>query len=221
MLEEYPSMEFIQTPDNEIEVMNSILKEKPNLLFLDIDDFTKKPFDFANELSQYLETPPLFIAISSNKNNAYQSMKHDFIDYLLKPITELDIRKCIIKFQKKYIAKKKSTLCLKSYKDFHYLNTNNILFLKADNNATEFHLNDGKSTNAYKTLKTFESKLPENFLRIHKSYIINTDYISRINYSKHTFTIKSETAHSCIPFTKTYSDNIEHIKELLSNTLVA
>lgn len=220
VLKEYASMEFTGASHSYTEVMNTVLKEKPSLVFLDIDTFTKRPFDFISELNQYMDTPPFFIAISSNKDHAYDAMKYDFIDYLLHPLEELDIRKAVLKFQKKHTVKKKSNLCLKSYKDYQYLDTNDILFLKADNNATEFHINDGKVTNAFKTLKTFEDKLPRNFLRIHKSYVVNTDYISRINYSKHTLTVKGETL-SCIPFTKTYLDNIELIKELLTETLVA
>jgi len=220
VMEEYPSLQFIESSTSYTKVMNTVLKEKPSLVFLDIDNFTDRPFDFISELSQYIDTPPLFIAISSNKDQAYDAMKYDFIDYLLLPLEELDIRKAVLKFQKKHAVKKKRKLCLKSYKDYQYLDTNDILFLKADNNATEFHINDGKVTHAFKTLKTFESKLPRNFLRIHKSYIVNTDYISRINYGKYTLTIKGQTLCN-IPFTKTYLDNVAHIKELLSETLVA
>ncbi|NQY30148.1 MAG: response regulator transcription factor [Flavobacteriaceae bacterium] len=220
VLEDFPMLEFIGASSNYDDVMNTILKEKPALVFLDIDTFTDTPFDFVHELSQYLKNTPQLIAISSTKDKAYDAMKLNFIDYLLTPLSELEIRKSIINFENKCCLKKKSTLCLKSYKDYQYIDTNDILFLKADNNTTEFHLKDGKVINAYKTLKTFENKLPNNFLRIHKSYVVNAEYVTRINFGKLNCTIKGNILCT-IPFTKTYLDNVFIIKESLSLTLVA
>jgi len=220
ILSDYPMLEFIGASSDYDEVMNTLLKENPALVYLDVDNFTTTPFNFVSELNQYMNSIPQFIALSNNKDKAYDAMKLNFTDYLLTPLSELEIRKSVITFQNKCTIKKKSTLCLKSYKDYQYIDTQDILFLKADNNTTEFHLKDGKVINAYKTLKTFENKLPKNFLRIHKSYIVNTEYVTRINYGKLNCTIKSNILCT-IPFTKTYMDNVALIKKSLSLTLVA
>jgi len=202
-------------------VTNMILKEKPNLVFINVDDFVDTPFNFINELSLYLNYAPKFIALSSRKTHAFQALKFNFVDYLLTPIAEVDIRKSLLKFLK---ANPKSfpetTLCLQSYKDYRYLNTNDILFLKADNNTTAFHLKDGSTVHAYKTLKVFEQKLPDTFLRIHKSYVINSKYVTRINYGKSNFTLNNCKFHK-IPFTKTYQNNVETIVNCLSKLSIA
>lgn len=220
VLADYPTLKFLGASSNYDDVMNTLLKEKPTLLYIDLDGFTNTPFQFVNELSQYMTSVPQLIALSKNKDHAYEAMKSNFTDYLLTPLNELEIRKSIITFQQSSIIKKKSTLCLKSYKDYQYLDTEDVLFLKADNNTTEFHLKNGKVIHAYKTLKTFQDRLPSHFCRIHKSYVVNTNYISRINHGKLTCTIKGETPHT-IPFTKTYEDKIASIKNYLSQTLVA
>jgi DNA-binding LytR/AlgR family response regulator len=112
------------------------------------------------------------------------------------------------------------TLCLKSYKDFHYLDTDEILYLKADNNSTDFVMKDGSTISAFKTLKTFENKLPKNFVRVHQSYILNINYVSRINYGKSICALKSGKLQ--LPFSKTYKDNIDSLKKILSkNTITA
>lgn len=139
------------------------------------------------------------------------------------------MQRSILRYQKTYPSsicekacpksQKCKTVCLKSNKDYQYLNTEKILFLKADNNTTDFHMKDGAIIGAYKTLKTFESTLPQNFLRIHKSYIINICYISRIHYGKSICIIKYPFCK--IPFTKTFIKNIESInKSLTNNTFV-
>ena len=74
----------------------------------------------------------------------------------------MDLRICLKKFQKKYLLQNKKNICLKSYRDYQYLDTDEILYLKADNNTTDFYMKDGNTINAFKTLKTFEAKLPNN-----------------------------------------------------------
>ena len=90
------------------------------------------------------------------------------------------------------------------------------MLLKADNNTTDFYLSDGSTVIAYKTLKTFESILPSNFVRIHKSYIVNKDYVNRINYGKGMCSVKDLSEK--IPFTKTYTANIDTIIKTLSDS---
>jgi DNA-binding LytR/AlgR family response regulator len=211
VLEDYYEFNCIGTSTDFNEAMNTILKETPDLVFFNIDNIIKNPFEFAQELNLFNQDFPVFIAISSSKEKAYDVIKNGFFDFLLNPITELEIRKSILKLLKKIPAQSRKTICLKSYKDYQYLKTDEILFLKADNNTTDFHMSDGNIISAFKTLKTFENILPNNFHRIHKSYIINKNFISRIQYGKFTCTIKRNSFE--VPFTKTYIGNIEIINK--------
>ena len=215
-MEDYHEFNCVGVSNEYNHALNMILKETPNLIFIDIDSTFEKPFEFVNELnSLFSDYFPVFIAISSSKDKAYEVIKNGFFDFILNPISELEIRKTILKFQKRNTAIVNKNICLKSNKDYQYLNTDEILFLKADNNTTDFYMSDGNIISAFKTLKTFEEVLPENFLRIHKSYIINKNFVSRIQYGKLICTIKKNSYD--IPFTKTYIDNIEIMKKTLSH----
>ena len=215
MLEDYHEFNCIGVSSEYDHALNMILKETPNLVFIDIDNTFEKPFELVNELNLlFSDYFPVFIAISSSKDKAYEAIKNGFFDFILNPLSELEIRRSILKFQKRNPAIINKNICLKSNKDYQYLNTDEILFLKADNNTTDFYMSDGNIISAFKTLKTFEDVLPENFLRIHKSYIINKNFVSRIQYGKLICTIKKNSYD--IPFTKTYIDNIEIMKKTLS-----
>ncbi len=216
VLDKFDDFHFIgSTADINI-AMNTILEETPAIVFLSVDNVIDNPFRFVKNLSLYIDDIPLFIAISTTKGKAYKAIKNNFFDYLLKPLRELELRKSILKAEKDNAFKLKDKVCIKSYNDYKYLDTNEILFLKADNNTTDFHMKDGKVICAYKTLKTFENLLPNNFLRIHRSYIINSSYVSGINYGKLLCTI-DKTA-SDIPFTKSYIDNVKNLNEKLSKS---
>ena len=214
VLEDYKEFNCIGISTTNTNAMNIILKENPDVVFFNIDNVIENPFEFTQELNLFNEGLPVFIAISSSKENIYEVIKTGFFDFLLSPIAELEIRKTILKILKKIPAQSRKTICLKSYKDYQYLKTDEILYLKADNNTTDFYMNDGNVVNAYKTLKTFENILPNNFHRIHKSYIINKNFISRIQFGKSTCSIK-RNGHE-VPFTKTYITSIKSINKSLS-----
>jgi len=220
VLKDFSEFKCIGTSSNAVNALNVILKQTPDVVFLNIDSLIERPFEFVKELKVYKNTAPLFVAISSSKESAYAAIKNGFIDILINPLTELEIRKTVLKLQYNFPIQFKRTICLKSYKDFQYLKTDEILFLKADNNTTDFYMSDGTVVNAYKTLKTFEDILPNNFYRIHKSFIINKNFISRIQYGKSTCTIKKGAQE--VPFTKTYIDAIENINaSLIANSFAS
>ena len=101
-------------------------------------------------------------------------------------------------------------ICVKSYGDYRYIDSNDILYFEADNNSTDIHLNNGEMITAFKTLKHFETVLPQTqFLRIHNSYIINVDQVSRIHTGNTVCYIKNSTTK--LPFSKSYKENVDLI----------
>ncbi len=200
--------------------LNAILKYTPDVVFINLNDKAFEYFHMVAELYQYVKNIPILIGISRSKEYAYNAIKNNFFDYWLMPYNEFDIRKTLLRLKKQLPKKDVShTLCLKSYNDYQYLDTNEILYLRADNNATDFVMKDGSKVSAYKTLKSFENRLPANFIRVHQSYILNTDYVSGINYGKSLCFLKVRKTK--LPFTKTYKENIEGLKKILSKNTIS
>jgi len=101
-------------------------------------------------------------------------------------------------------------ICVKSYGDYRYIDSADVLYFEADNNSTDIHLNNGEMITAFKTLKHFETVLPPHqFLRIHNSYIINVNQVSRIHTGNTVCYIKNSTTK--LPFSKSYKDNVDLI----------
>lgn len=200
--------------------LNNILKYAPDVIFVNLNNKAAISFQMIVELHQYVTSVPIIIGIAKTKDFAYEALKNNFFDYWLQPYNEFDIRKSLLKLMKK-LPKQKTpqTICLKSYNDFHYLDTSEILYLQADNNTTEFHMKGDTVTHAYKTLKTFENQLPANFIRIHQSYIVNTNYVSRINFGKSICVLKN--INKSLPFSKSYRANMDNLKKTLSQNTVS
>ncbi|MBU3027054.1 LytTR family DNA-binding domain-containing protein [Zobellia galactanivorans] len=219
-LEDYGDFTCAALAQNSVEGTNVILKYSPDIVFINLNDTASESFHMVMELHQYMNQLPLIIGISKSKEHAYDAIKNGFFDYWILPYNEFDIRKSLLRLKKLMPAKTEpQTLCLKSYRDFQYINTDDILYLQADNNSTEFVMKDGTINNAYKTLKTFENQLPKNFVRIHQSFIVNTNFISRISYGKSYCTLKHNKKQ--LPFSKSYRENIDILKKLLSKNTIS
>lgn len=162
--------------------------------------------DTIREMYQYTERMPYIIAVSDQDSFALKAIQSGVSDYILAPFTFHDIAKSLFLFEKRSFIHTTPTLCIKSYSDYSFVSLEEIAFLKADNNTTDLIMSDKKTITAYKPLKHFEDMLPLNFLRIHKSYIVNIRHVSRIHLSKARCYLND---NMIIPFSDSYRSQVE------------
>jgi two-component system, LytTR family, response regulator len=209
------------------------------LIFLEIEPenlSSHLSLTFVSELHRFFQEIPKIIITTNKKDKAFDAIQYGVFDYLLKPIAYTDLLKTVLKLKKANLevktvhsteeqtsiaidnignvtipqnVQKPLTICIKSYGDYRYLNADDICYFQADNNSTDIYLNTGEMITAFKTLKHFESVLTYPFIRIHNSYVINRNYISRIHSGNSICYIKNSAKK--IPFSKTYRANVEQI----------
>lgn len=197
------------------EAIHEMLDCSYNFLMLDVDAYQNEIPQVILEVTSSTEHPPQFIALSKTKEFAYQAFKYDFYNYLIHPFIPTDLIRVSQKIKRAFSKQQKhKKICLQSHKDYQYLNTNDIIFLKADNNSTDIYLKDNRVVTAFKTLKVFEENLPHNFRRIHRSYIVNKNFISRINFGKNRCSLSNTIVK--VPFSKSFRASIEDINKQLS-----
>lgn len=210
--EAFPEYFCIGVAGNRTDAVNKILEFQPQLVFLEMVPKSKKSdlsLSIITELYRYIDNIPYFIALTATPKFAFEAIQAGVFDYLLKPLSQYDLRKSLLKFQKTNPSVANHTICIRSYGDYQFISMHDIVYLKADNNTTDFHLNNGRKITAYKTLKHYESNLPYNFFRIHNSYIVNSNYVSRINTGKSLVYLNNSDLS--ISFSKTFKDNIDTI----------
>jgi two-component system LytT family response regulator len=240
--ENFPEYFCVGIAVNKDEAINKILELKPQLVFLEINPKVESDLSLAviTELYRYINVLPAFIVLADTREFAYDALKLGAFDYLLKPVNNDDLRKCLFRFIKQspaeyFQAVSKATelqptlqpietdkvtadvqrsdvdiqICIKSYGDYQFIALKDIIYLKADNNTTDFYLKNGKKLTAYKTLKHYENNLPSYFYRIHNSYIVNSNYVSRINTGK--LICYLDDNEISVSFSKTFKDNIDTI----------
>ena len=248
----FSELVFLATANNYLDGLNLILEHTPKLIFLEIDPVNKESnlsLALINELYRYLNIIPKIIITTSKKDLAFEAIQLEVSDYLLKPISRIDLVKSILKLKKSIvedeifmqqipvleqesssfspsapipviqqeinIPEQSLVLCIKSYGDYRYIEAKDICYFQADNNSTDIHLNNGEMVTAFKTLKHFEGILSSPFIRIHNSYILNRNYISRIHTGNAVCYIKNSTTK--IPFSKSYKSNIDLVISEFAN----
>lgn len=171
-----------------------VLKEiTPDVIFLDIQMPDGSGFKLLEELG---EIPFDVVFTTAFDQYAIKAFKYSAIDYLLKPIDPDDLINAIEKIEKKTPSQKlekteginvllnnlKTTepkkIVLSTSKGMHVIEVLNIIRCESEDYYTKFFLTDGKVIMVSHTLKDYEELLSEyNFIRPHKSHLINTHYI--------------------------------------------
>ena len=213
LLKEYDDFLCVAVCKTRTEAINRILELKPNLVFITIKKIEKEydsiSLSILSELHEFLDELPTIIILSEGKEAAYEAYQRGVTGFLLTPIDPNELRKCLMRYQKTHKALFADTISIKSNGDYNFIRSSEIVYLKADSNTTDFYMASGKVISAYKTLKYIEKLLPFYFFRIHHGYVINIQYVSRINLGKNSCYLQNNEI--LLPFSRTYKINIDTI----------
>jgi DNA-binding LytR/AlgR family response regulator len=184
-VKQVPNLEVVEVCINALEGFEILKNESIDLIFLDI----QMPLLTGIEFLKSLSNPPKVIFTTAYREYAIESYELEVVDYLLKPISFERFFKAINKFFKTIDSKLSSDITIpvpqgsirfiyvNSNKKHHKISFSEILYVESIKDYIRIHLTD-KTIVTKEKISEFEQKLPSNFLRTHRSYIINADKIT-------------------------------------------
>ncbi len=192
---------------NPLDAIDFLMQNEIDLIFLDIN----MPDITGIELVKILSQKPMVIFTTAYSEYALESYELDAIDYLLKPFEFDRFIKAVIKAKKMYQPKSgaenkhavhlspvDNKIQLKSGSETFHVKIDDIKYIEGLGNYVNVYLTEQKIA-TYISLKDFLKKLPkEDFVRIHKSYIISINHIK--SFEKHQVKLDNKT----IPIGKNY-----------------
>ena len=234
-VERFTDFYCVGTAANESDAVGKILDLQPSVVFLSLSSTVKNSLSLSIiiALYQYLDVLPRFVILADTQKFAFDAVKAGAFDYLLKPLNSAEIIKCIFRIRKACIPPAEicddvpvpekieehsititgdstdAKICIKSYGDYQFVSLSEVVYLKADNNTTDFFLESGRKLTAYKTLKYYENNLPAYFYRIHNSHIINSNFVTRISTGKSLCYLNGNDIS--VSFSKTFKENVDAI----------
>lgn len=166
-----------------------ILNEKPQLLFLDVEIINGTGFDVLKEIRSLSPTLPFVIMTTDFDKYAKPAVNNDVLYFLDKPINPDVLVIALRKFEKS-IATYQSKFSLKNSEGHFFMHPEQVLAIISDGSYSIILKSDDRSIHLAKNTKEIENILPNNFMRIHKSYIINTFFVDVLNTTYNKIVLK-------------------------------
>lgn len=194
-VEQMPILELVGTYQNPLEAFELLKTQTIDIIFLDI----QMPVLTGMEFVRALAHPPGVIFTTAYRNYAVESYELNVVDYLVKPVTFSRFLKAVNKFVDQQATQKSSEdspssaqvalptdVGSETISESIYVNSNKkyikvvfeeITYVESIKDYIRIHT-EGKNIITKDKISTFIDKLPNYFLRIHRSFIINTKKVS-------------------------------------------
>jgi two-component system LytT family response regulator len=196
LIAEYPeTFDITDEAENGEEAIEKINKLKPELIFLDIQMPVFDGFEVLKQLTYF----PKVIFCTAYDEFALQAFDSNCIDYLVKPLTkerfaktveklnqfngksnEIDLNKLIQQFAQENKKSEATTLPVKVGDRVIFIRLDEVSYFKADEKYVSIVTKHSKTYILDSSLKKLEDKLPANFIRVHKSYLVNKNLLKEI-----------------------------------------
>ncbi len=211
--------------NNGKDAINQIKELNPDVVLMDImikGDLTG--IEVAEQIKKFVNVPVIFLTAYADESTLSRAKVTEPYGYILKPFKEIDLHSTI----EMAVYKHQKDAALQKERDFLYSlvenkdgSQNDILFVKANSKLVKVYLKDIYYVEALKdyviintqyarytvhsTMKDIEKKLGTNeFVRVHRSYIVRTDKIQAIENQ----TVVLENEKKAIPIGGSYRDEL-------------
>ncbi|MFV0593148.1 MAG: LytR/AlgR family response regulator transcription factor [Draconibacterium sp.] len=229
---EYPDkFEIIAEAENGEEAIEKINRLRPEYIFLDIQMPEISGFDVLKKLD-YL---PKVIFCTAYDEFALQAFDTHCIDYLVKPLTRerfaktiakldqlsensprIDLNRLIEQFNREQRKNEATSIPVKVGDRVIFVRLDEVSYIQADEKYVNIVTKHSKSFILDSSLKKLEEKLPDYFIRVHKSYLINKNLLKEVRkYFNNRFVlILDDYSQSKITSGRSYYNEIKAMFEL-------
>lgn len=192
-LQKHPDLELVEECNDGFEGLKAIQQHGPDLVFLDI----QMPKINGFEMLELVDQPPSVIFTTAFDEYAIRAFEAHAIDYLLKPFNQERFDKAVAKWQEHRSTRDTQTqellesaamspsqnqrIVVKNGSKIKIIPVHDVFYLEAADDYVKIHTPEGYFLKN-KTMNHFEQSLDSaQFVRSHRSYIVNVQQITRID----------------------------------------
>lgn len=188
-----PNVDVVAMAASAKEGREIILREAPDLVFLDIEMPGANGFAMLEDLGKVNFQ---IVFVTAYSKYTLKAIKACALDYLMKPVDVKELVEAVAKVSEVLNTQKENKklkvlvnnlrsinepqkIALPTAEQLYFVSTKDIIRCQSDNNYTKFFLANGTSILVSKTLKEWDELLdPSLFIRTHQSHLINKNYVS-------------------------------------------
>ncbi|MHA6259255.1 LytR/AlgR family response regulator transcription factor [Sporosarcina sp. CAU 1771] len=186
LLSKFPNVQVVSEAESGEAAILKTLQYLPDVVFLDVEMPKLNGIEVARTMVE-LKKVPLIIFATAYPQFAAEAFRINAIDYLLKPYDEEQLKQTIHRIEKVMFlptvtdsSEKLNRLAVEADGEIDYIHPHTILYIYRDEKVSKI-VTQTKDYQVRMTLKELESRLlPFSFYRIHKGYIVNLKFITRL-----------------------------------------
>ena len=179
ILKKMPDIKIVKSFNDLDSFNNNYEKIEHDIIFSDIEVNNKNSID----TMKHILKKPNVVFVSTYPKYAHKSFSVNPIHYIVKPASRCEILTAIDRFKNNMINQKnkESIFVKKLHSTIEKIYLDNIMFIEANKDSVKIKGFDNKEIETLSTIKKMNEKLPDNFIRVHRSFIINLDFITSFN----------------------------------------
>ena len=189
-IEKIPFLELVESCESALDA-NAVMEREPiDAIFIDINMPDLNGMDFVKSLT----SPPMVVFTTAYSEYAIDGFKVDAVDYLLKPFGLADFQRAANKVKARYdlmntavvsTVDEDNAIFLKTEYKVVRLSISDIRYVEGMSEYLKIHVEgQPKPLIVLLSMKKMEERLPNFFMRIHRSYIINLKKIQEVNKNR-------------------------------------
>ena len=217
-----PWLELVAQCQSAIETREQLENEMIDVLFIDIN----MPDMSGMQLVRSLAAPPLVVFTTAYSEYAVEGYKVDAVDYLLKPFSFDEFRRSAEKVRSRLEARaavrqptqpapepvaetpRDDVFFFKTEHRMVKVSLSDIRFVEGMSEYVKIYFDNEKPLTVLLAMKRLEERLPANFMRIHRSYIVNLDKVQQL--SRNRVILDAETS---LPIGENYREQLDRYVE--------
>lgn len=208
LISKISDLDLLASFSDPCEALSQIEDLNPDLLFVDIEMPHKNGFELVDSV-RLMGLDPRIIFTTGYNQFAIKAIKQQAFDYLLKPISSVDILELLARGKHyKKVNETKSTvvnsrLKFNTLNGFFVVEIDEVVYIKADGNYSNLHLSDGSSKLITSNLARIEMQLDKKlFCKISRSILVNINYLNRVNRRNGLCILKGDKLEVSLPISK-------------------
>jgi two-component system, LytTR family, response regulator len=216
-----PEIEIAGEAESASEAKKLVYEKNPDVVFLDINMPEMDGFDF-------LESMPYknfsVVIVTAFMEYGIRAVKAQAVDYILKPVSIKELQQCVKKLVEMQAlqnaqvdngikSNKSNKVVLVHFQGFSIHDINEIVRFEANDNYTKVFLNGKKPLTISRPLKHFEECCGDTFYRIHKSHLINLEYLKEFSHEDGGIAVMKDGTRIAVS-RRRVTDFIEKVKKI-------
>jgi len=184
LLRELDQVEVVGEARDAAEALRQLDQLEPELLYLDVRMPGMSGLDLARHLAG-LEDPPAVIFTTAHDEHAMQAFEAEAVGYLLKPVRKEKLAAATERAQRlttqqiEAVAPPRTHLAVRARDGVRLLRVEDIICLLAEQKYTTVRHTGGEDL-IEDSLRTLEDQLGVRFLRVHRSALVNREFIESV-----------------------------------------